>query len=88
MTTRTQLQAEREALAHMLSTARMADYEGRAALTASIARIDALLSIDDEEAAVFVEAAEAEIEAFADQSEYEAQTRTLRALVSVIRRTP
>lgn len=86
MTTREALVRERDALAEALDTAAIVP-RWHAALTASIARVDALLSLDDAEANKFVEAADAEVAAFDGHAEYAGQLHTLRTVADLVRRT-
>ena len=89
MTTRAQLESEREALAAIRYGMgdNPATLAKRDALTASIARVDALLSLDDAEADKFVEAADAEVAAFDGHAEYAGQLHTLRTVADLVRRT-
>lgn len=88
MTTRAQLESEREALRDIADRAFPLHHNHRAALTASIARVEALLSLDDAEADKFVEAADAEVAAFDGHAEYAGQLHTLRTVANLIRREP
>ena len=89
MTSRAQLESEREALAAIRYGMgdNLATLAKRDALTASIARVEALLSLDDAEADKFVEAADAEVAAFDGHAEYAGQLHTLRTVADLVRRT-
>ena len=89
MTTRAQLESEREALIRARASAwyRAGEALASSPLTASIARVDALLSLDDAEADKFVEAADAEVAAFDGHAEYAGQLHTLRTVADLVRRT-
>ena len=89
MTTRAQLESEREALDGLRDRLDPSVFgTSIAALTASIARVEALLSLDDAEADKFVEAADAEVAAFDGDDEYAGQLHTLRTVADLVRRTP
>ena len=90
MTTRAQLESEREALVLARASAwyRAGEALASSPLTASIARVEALLSLDDAEADKFVEAADAEVAAFDGDDEYAGQLHTLRTVADLVRRTP
>ena len=87
MTTRSQLESERHELAECLRFFAVERGPRWKALTASIARVDALLSLDDAEADKFVEAADAEVAAFDGHAEYAGQLHTLRTVADLVRRT-
>lgn len=89
MTTRSQLESEREALIRARASAwyRAGEALASSPLTASIARVEALLSLDDAEADKFVEAADAEVAAFDGHAEYAGQLHTLRTVADLVRRT-
>lgn len=80
MTTRAQLESEREALAD-LRNEMLAPSAWHAALTASIARIDALLSIDDGHADVAAYALAMLADARPQTREYNDALRTIAEIV-------
>ena len=100
MTTRAQLESEREALADVLAYVRRQDaYIGSTdsttadALTASIARVDALLSLSDEQAAYahakcIEHSWELHMSPLRDKPAYEANEKAMRVTAGLIRREP
>ena len=87
MTTRAQLESEREALRDLVAAHHGATSHV-AALTASIARVEALLSLSDDDVRRTVESIDQTlVEAKALGSDNDFATRVLRTVADIVRRS-
>jgi len=87
MTTRAQLESEREALQRLLACNIYLGEGGRAALTASIARIDALLSLSDDDVRLTVQSINQTLAECAAAGTVDMGTRVLPVLADLVRRS-
>ena len=88
MTTRAQLESEREALVELRRYCTVGATPPHAALTASIARVEALLSLSDDDVRRTVESIDQTlVEAKALGSDNDFATRVLRTVADIVRRS-
>lgn len=89
MTTRADLEREREALSSVLTRNAYLTENERAALTASIARLDALLSLGDAMAGEVADSIAdiAECEEELGEHAYQPRVAALRTVADLVRRT-